>query len=88
MKKIWILGSLLFALALGGIQVAESSYEARKLMSQIQAVKAARDTMRLEWSQLILEESTLTDESIVYRYAENNLGMKLPAMQKVVYTVQ
>lgn len=88
MKTMWILGSLLFVLAIGCVQVAESSYEARKLMSQIQTIKSERDAMRLEWSQLVLEESTLTDESIVYRFAENNLGMKLPTTQKVVYSLQ
>lgn len=85
MKSVVILGSLIVALAFGAVQVADSRYHTRQLMSQIQAVKSERDAMRLEWSQLILEESTLTDEAIIYQVAEQNLNMALPTVQEVVY---
>lgn len=85
MKSVVILGILVVSLAIGAVQVAESRYHGRQLMSQIQAVKSERDTMRLEWSQLVLEESTLTDEAIIYQYAEKRLGMALPTSQDVVF---
>lgn len=85
MKAIMILGALVVSLAVGAVQVAESRFQTRRLMSRIQAVKAERDMLRLEWSQLVLEESTLTDEAIIYQVAEKNLGMALPKSQEVVY---
>lgn len=88
MKTIWVLGSLVISLAIGAVQVAESNYETRQLMSEIQNMKSSRDAMRLEWSQLVLEESTLTDETIIYQVAEKRLGMSLPTAQRVVYTIR
>lgn len=85
MKSILILGVLAAFLGAGAIQVAESRYQTRQLMSQIQAKKSERDAMRLEWSQLVLEESTLTDEAIIYQVAEKSLNMALPTAQEVVY---
>ncbi len=85
MKSIVILGVLVMTLAIGAVQVADSRFHTRQLMSDIQATKAKRDAMRLEWSQLILEESTLTDEAIIYQVAERNLNMALPTVHKVVY---
>lgn len=87
MKAVVILGGLVMTLAVGAVQVAESRYQTRKLMGQIQSVKVARDNMRLSWSQLVLEESTLTDEAIIYQVAEKNLGMALPTSHEVVYNV-
>lgn len=88
MKSLVILGGLVATLAVGAVQVAESRYHARQLMSDIQSTKALRDNMRLEWSQLVLEESTLTDEAIIYQVAENNLNMALPTAQDVVYRLR
>ncbi len=88
MKAIVILSGLVLSLAIGGVQVAESRYQSRQLMSEIQAIKSARDAMRLEWSQLVLEESTLTDEAVIYQVAEKRLGMALPTAQDVVYRVK
>lgn len=88
MKSLMILGGLVITLAIGAVQVADSRYHTRQLMSEIQAIKSQRDNMRLEWSQLILEESTLTDEAIIYRMAEKRLNMALPMAQEVVYRAQ
>ncbi|MBS9781167.1 MAG: cell division protein FtsL [Gammaproteobacteria bacterium] len=85
MKSMIVLGMLVFTLVIGAVQVAESRYQARQLMGQIQAIKSERDAMRLEWSQLVLEESTLTDEAIIYQVAESRLNMALPTAQEVVY---
>lgn len=88
MKAVLILGCLVLSLAIGSVQTAESRYQSRQLMSEIQTIKSQRDAMRLEWSQLVLEESTLTDEAIIYQVAEKSLGMALPRAQEVVYNVQ
>lgn len=88
MKAVVILGGLVFSLAIGAVQVAESRYQSRQLMAEIQAIKSIRDNMRLEWSQLVLEESTLTDEAIIYQVAEKRLGMALPTAQDVVYRIK
>lgn len=85
MKTLMILGVLVLSLATAAVQVAESRYQTRQLMSQIQAIKSERDNMRLEWSQLVLEESTLTDETIIYQVAEKRLDMALPTSHDVVF---
>lgn len=85
MKAAVVLGGLVIALAIGAVQVAESRYQTRQLMSKIQQIKSERDAMRLTWSQLVLEESTLTDEAVIYQVAEQSLGMALPKSEEVVY---
>lgn len=85
MKTLVVLGGLTISLAIAAVQVAESRYQTRQLMSHIQSVKSARDAMRLEWSQLVLEETTLTDETIIYQLAEKRLEMALPTALDVVF---
>ena len=85
MKSVIILGALVISLAVGAVHVAESRYQTRKLMSDIHSLKSYRDAMRLEWSQLILEESMLTDEAIIYQVAEKKLGMALPTTRVLVF---
>ncbi|PID62181.1 MAG: cell division protein FtsL [Gammaproteobacteria bacterium] len=85
MKSVIILGSLVIFLGIGAVQVAESRYHARQLMSEIRSIKSDTDKMRLEWSQLILESAMLTNENTVYQFAEGRLNMTLPRAQEVVY---
>ncbi len=85
MKSIIILGSLVVFLGIGAVQVAESRYHARQLMSEIYGIKSKTDKMRREWSQLILETTLLTNEGAVYEFAEEHLNMTLPRAQEVVY---
>ncbi len=86
MKTLLILGSLLLLLVVGSIQAIESSYESRNLMSQVQTLKNDRNEMLLNWSKLVLEESMLTDETIVYQFAEKKLNLVVPTSKKVVFT--
>lgn len=72
-------------LAANAILKAGSSYQERQLISHIQKIRKQHDNMRLQWAQLRLEASTLTDERVVYQIAEKNLGMGLPIAQAVVY---
>lgn len=85
MKSLVIIGLLVITLALGAIQAADSRFHSRQLMSEIYAVKSQTDKMRLEWSQLILEISTLTNEGIIYQFAEQQLNMNVPKAQTVIY---
>ncbi len=85
MKSVIILGSLVVFLGVGAVQVAESRYHARQLMSEIRSIKSKTDKMRLEWSQLILEATLLTNEGAIYEFAEDRLNMTLPRAQEVVY---
>ncbi len=88
MKSIFILGSLLLLLVTGSIHTIESSYETRRLMSQIQTIKNQRNDILLTWSKLVLEESMLTDEAIVYQFAEQKLDLVVPTSEKVVFTTR
>ncbi len=85
MKSLLLLGPLVMTLAIGATQVADTRYQTRKLMSEIQSIKSQRDNMRLEWSQLLVEQSMLTDEAIIYQRAATEINMTLPKAQAVVY---
>ncbi len=84
MKNLMLI-ALVVSLAVGAVCVADTRYRSRQLMSEIHEIKSETDKMRLEWSQLILEAATLTNEGSVYEFAERDLKMTLPRAQNVVY---
>ena len=56
----------------------------RQLFSQLQMLDQARDGLRVEWGQLLLEQNTWAAPARVQALAQNQLGMVFPDPKDVV----
>ena len=73
---MWVLVS-----ALG---VVYAKHESRKLFVELEALKTSRDNLNIEWGRLQLEQSTWATPNRVESIAHSELGMQVPAPDKVV----
>jgi len=77
--------SLLSFLLLSALAVIGSKYQSRDLFIAIQAQNIKLDKYELEWGQLQLELTTLTEENRVERVAKEQLKLKMPARGQIIY---
>lgn len=77
--------SLLGFLLLSALAVIGSKYQSRALFIEIQAQKIKLDKHEVEWGQLQLELTTLTEENRVERVAKDQLKLKMPARGQIIY---
>ncbi len=81
-----LLTSLLIAfLVLSAIAVVYSRYQFRSLFVEIQKKEQELDEYEVEWGQLQLELTTLTEENRVEVEARNRLQLVLPPRDKIIY---
>jgi len=73
---LWVVGS-----ALG---VVYAKHQSRKLFVELEALKASRDNLNIEWGKLQLEQSTWATPNRVESLARSQLGMQVPTPDKVV----
>ncbi len=82
MKKITILALLIFTTAFGIVYLKHNN---RQLLIDLHARKTEHDTLNSEWSQLLLEESTLSTHSRIERIATNELKMYIPKDNEIIW---
>lgn len=59
----------------------------RQVFSELQTAQATRDQLQIQWSQLLLEQSTWSTQARVQRVAETQLHMHVPrASNEVIVT--
>ncbi|QWF71028.1 cell division protein FtsL [Methylomonas paludis] len=80
-----LLTLLIIMLMLSAIAVIYSKYQSRHLFIQIQDKEKALDDYEVEWGQLQLELTTLTEENRIEIEARNRLLLTLPAQNKIIY---
>ncbi len=56
----------------------------RSLNANVEQTLAERNNLHVQWSQLLLEKSTLTMQARVQRIAESKMGMVIPDNKSVV----
>ncbi len=56
----------------------------RRLFTDLQILQQQRDSLQVEWSQLLLEQSTWATQARIQQIAQNNLQMITPAAKEVV----
>ena len=66
---------MLLLVVVSAVAVVYSKHSGRELFIELQALAYERDAMDVEWSQLQLEQSTLTTQGQVERDARDKLGM-------------
>lgn len=83
----WLLLLILTAAVLvSAIGVVVLRHESRQLFVALQEAEAARDTARVEWSRLQLEQAWLGDAGRVESQAREQLGMKSPEDVRILVT--
>jgi len=84
-SHISLVVGLLIALLISAIAVIGSKHQSRSLFIAIQTEEIKLDDYEIEWGQLQLELTTLTEENRVERVAKKQLKLKLPVREKIIY---
>lgn len=83
----WLLLLVLTAAVLASaIGVVVLRHESRQLFVALQSAETARDTARVEWSRLQLEQAWLGDAGRVERQAREQLDMATPEDVRILVT--
>lgn len=77
---ILIMVCVVIVSAIGVVYV--KNYE-RQLFSELQHSKVLRHRLEMEWSQLLLEESTWSTPARIQRIAQHQYNMLVPTSEKV-----
>ncbi len=80
-----MLPGLVFILLISALAVIESKYHSRSLFIDIQAKEKKLDNYEVEWGQLQLELTMLTEENRVEQIAKKQLKLKIPQRKEIVY---
>lgn len=83
--KSWVfLVFLLAATTASSTGVIYTTYKSRHLLNELQQLERQRNTLQVEWGQLLLEQSSLVSQGRIENMAITELGMKIPAMDNMV----
>lgn len=80
-----ILTALLGGVCFSGVQAAKFAHEQSALVNEVQSLKKTRDQINAEWTQLLLEQKMLVDDSVIDHAVRNGLDMHMPQATQVVY---
>lgn len=89
--RFWSASAVLLlslAVVATALAVVYAKYQSRSLFSELQSLRQAQDQMDVEWSQLLLEQSTWATHGRVEDAARNRLEMQLPEPDQVVIIKQ
>jgi cell division protein FtsL len=76
---VWLLaGCLVIAFA-----VVKLRQDSRVLYAQLQKLQTERDSLNVEWGQLLLEEGAWSQHRRIEATARADLGMQLPSTQQL-----
>lgn len=76
---------LVFVLLASAMAVIVNKYHSRGLFIEIQKQESALDKYEIEWGQLQLELTTLTEENRVERVAKEQLRLVIPERKNIIY---
>ncbi|MEM5530600.1 cell division protein FtsL [Gammaproteobacteria bacterium AS21] len=82
-RPILVVVVLFIAILMTSILVIFQSYQYRQLFNTEQQLVAQWDELQVEWGQLLLEQSTLGENSRVESLAKRKLGMLVPHSENV-----
>ncbi len=70
---------------ISALAVIISKYHSRLIFIEIQKQEKMLDNYEVEWGQLQLELTTLTEENRVERVAKEQLKLRMPQRDKIIY---
>lgn len=79
-----ILGVLLVAMLVSAVFVSHTVHQTRKAVGALQALEQQRSALDVEWSQLLLEQSTLGSFIEIEKKAKDELEMRVPEANQMV----
>lgn len=83
--KNWLgLFCLLVLTSVSATGVVYSTHKSRRLLNELQNLEQRRNTLQVEWGQLLLEQSSLVSQGRIENLAIAELGMKIPDTENVV----
>lgn len=80
-----VAASLVIVFLASALAVIGSKYQSRTLFIEIQTQKVNLDRFEVEWGQLQLELTTLTEENRVEQVAKKQLKLRMPVREKIIY---
>ena len=84
-NKEWLLiGLLCLAVMATAFSVVYTTNQERQLFSQLQTLRYSQERYRIEYGQLLLEQSALATQARIERVAQQKLGMEVPESSRVV----
>lgn len=81
----WLLALLFAVLLASALAVIYSKYYSRLLFIDIRQQEKALDQYEVEWGQMQLELTGLTEQNRVERIALEQLKLTMPSRDKIVY---
>jgi cell division protein FtsL len=84
MKAQGIVGLLAAGVMLSALAVVYTKHHSRQLFIELEALKAQRDSLNIEWNRLLLEQATWATPTRVEMIARDRLQMTLPAPEQIV----
>ncbi len=85
-KTVFII-SIFLSLWVSAFAVVYSTNAARQTFSDLQSLRQDHDSLFLEWTQLLLEQSAWTDTGQIEQLAREELQMRLPATEEAHFLV-
>lgn len=83
-----VVAMLLLAAMLSAFAVIDARHENRVLFAHLQQLRHRRDALNVEWSQLLLEQSTWSTHARIEQMATRKLDMVVPKHVEIVVTRQ
>ena len=84
--KVYMLMLPMLVIFLGSaLAVIYSKYRSRSVFIEIQKLERDLDRYEVEWGQLQLELTTLSEHSRIERLARSKLGLVMPVRERIVY---
>lgn len=89
-KKAMLLQNIMLLLLMACILsacigIVYVKHATRQMFSELHQLQAQRDEMNLEWTQLLLEQSTLTSDGRVDTIARQSLDMHAPNTKEMAW---
>ncbi|MGA0933884.1 MAG: cell division protein FtsL [Pseudohongiellaceae bacterium] len=82
---VWFaLVGLLVLMTASATGVIYTTHKNRHLLNELQQLERQRNALQVAWGQLLLEQSSLVVQGRIENLAIAELGMKIPATEKVV----
>lgn len=76
---------MIVIMLVSAVMVIESKHKSRLLFIAIQKQEKMLDDYEVEWGQLQLELTMLTEENRVEQVAKEQLKLKMPQREKIIY---
>ena len=87
MIKPTVILFLVFTVLVSAVSVVQTQHTSRKVFMEIEQLKKKRDLLNEEWGRLQIEQSTWAIDERVERMVKEELDMRVPDNDSLVFLV-